>query len=84
MGSKAVSQVFKIIKDNPQLKESLKQELANTLAKGWEATTAKYPILKALEPMKIMQSQKWRIAKAGHLINKIEKQEIHTQKEDNK
>ena len=72
VGSKAVSQGFKVIKDNPQLKESLKQELANTLAKGWEATTAKYPILKALEPMKIMQSQKGRIAQAGHLINKME------------
>ncbi|WP_104719348.1 PBECR2 nuclease fold domain-containing protein [Helicobacter pullorum] len=84
VGSKAVSQGFKVIKDNPQLKESLKQELANTLAKGWEATTAKYPILKALEPMKIMQSQKGRIAQAGHLINKIEKQEIHTQREATK
>ena len=70
VGSKAVSQGFKVIKDNPQLKESLKQELANTLAKGWEATTAKYPILKALEPMKIMQSQKGRIAQAGHIIDK--------------
>ena len=84
VGSKAVSQGFKVIKDNPQLKEALKQELANTLAKGWEATTAKYPILKALQPMKIMQSQKGRIAQAGHLINKIEKQEIHTQREATK
>ncbi|HJF82882.1 PBECR2 nuclease fold domain-containing protein [Helicobacter pullorum] len=84
VGSKAVSQGFKVIKDNPQLKESLKQELANTLAKGWEASVDKYPILKALEPMKIMQSQKGRIAQAGHLINKIEKQEIHTQREATK
>ena len=84
VGSKAVSQGFKVIKDNPQLKEALKRELADTLAKGWEATTKQYPILKALEPMKIMQSQKGRIAQAGHLINKIEKQEIHTQREATK
>ena len=84
VGSKAVSQGFKVIKDNPQLKETLKRELADTLAKGWEASVDKYPILKALEPMKIMQSQKGRIAQAGHLINKIEKQEIHTQREATK
>ena len=84
VGSKAVSQGFKVIKDNPQLKEALKRELADTLAKGWEASVDKYPILKALEPMKIMQSQKGRIAQAGHLINKIEKQEIHTQREATK
>ena len=77
VGSKAVSQGFKVIKDNPQLKETLKRELADTLAKGWEATTAKYPILKALEPMKIMQSQKGRIAQAGHILNKIEKDAIN-------
>lgn len=70
VGSKAVSQGFKVIKDNPQLKEALKRELADTLAKGWEATTKQYPILKALEPMKIMQSQKGRIAQAGHIIDK--------------
>ena len=71
VGSKAVSQGFKVIKDNPQLKETLKRELADTLAKGWEATTAKYPILKALEPMKIMQSQKGRIAQAKPFWNKV-------------
>ena len=80
VGSKAVSQGFKVIKDNPQLKETLKRELADTLAKGWEATTAKYPILKALEPMNIMQSQKGRIAQAGHMITKKEKQEKQKQR----
>ena len=82
VGSKAVSQGFKVIKDNPQLKESLKQELANTLAKGWEASVDKYPILKALEPMKIMQSQKGRIAQAGHLINKMENTHLQQAKEN--
>ncbi len=79
VGSKAVSQGFKVIKDNPQIKESLKQELANTLAKGWEASVDKYPILKVLEPMRIVQSEKARIAQAGYLLNKIEKQNLeHT------
>ena len=70
-GSKAVSQGFKVIKDNPQIKEALKRELADTLAKGWEARGDKYPILKALEPMKIMQIQTARITKAEHFINKL-------------
>ena len=32
VGSKAVSQGFKVLKDNPQIKEALKRELADTLA----------------------------------------------------
>lgn len=75
VGSKALSQGFKVLKDNPQLKEVLKRELADTLAKGWETTTKQYPILKALEPMRIVQSEKGRVAQAGHILKRIEQKE---------
>ena len=52
VGSKAVSQGFKVIKDNPQLKETLKRELADTLSprayennakpKGADSTSGAY------------------------------------------
>ena len=38
-GSVALSKGFRFLKDNPQYKEALKRELADSLAKGWEATT---------------------------------------------
>ena len=45
------------------------------MAKGWETTTKQYPILKALEPMRIVQSEKGRIAQAGHILKRIEQKE---------
>ena len=85
MGSKAVSQGFKVIKDNPQLKEALKRELADTLAKGWEATTKQYPILQSLaRPNYIVQNQKGRVAQAGNVLKGLEKEAIHTQREATK
>ena len=70
VGSKALLQGFKVIKDNPQLKEAIKKELADTLAKGWENASAKYPLLKSLEPVnRIMQNEKGRIAQAGNIID---------------
>ena len=76
VGSKAVSQGFKVIKDNPQLKETLKRELADTLTKGWEATTKQYPILQSIaRPNYIVQNEKGRLAQANNLLNKLEKQE---------
>ena len=85
VGSKAVSQGFKIIKDNPQIKEALKRELADTLAKGWEATTKQYPILQSLaRPNYIVQNQKGRVAQAGNVLKGLEKEAIHTQREATK
>ena len=74
-GSVALSKGFRFVKENPQYKEALKRELADSLAKGWEATTKQYPILKTLEPMRIVQSEKGRIAQAGHILNKLEQKE---------
>lgn len=70
-GSVALTKGFKVLKEKPELKEAVKRELADTLAKGWESATNQYPLLKSLEPVKhIMQSQKGRIAQAGHIIDK--------------
>ena len=75
-GSLAVSKGFKLLKEKPELKEALKKELADTLSKGWESASAKYPLLKSLEPVnRIMQSEKGKIAQAGHLLNKLEQKE---------
>ena len=76
-GSLAVSKGFKLLKEKPELKEALKKELADTLAQGFENASAKYPLLKSLEPVKlnIMQSEKGRIAQANHILNKLEQKE---------
>ncbi|WP_394951884.1 hypothetical protein [uncultured Helicobacter sp.] len=75
-GSVAVSKGFKLLKEKPELKEALKRELADTLSKGWENATDKYPLLKTLEPVKhIMQGEKGRIAQANHILNKLEQKE---------
>ena len=72
-GSAALSKGFKFLKDNPQYKEALKQELANTLERGWEATTKQYPILETIaRPNYIAQNQKGRIAQAGNILNKLQ------------
>lgn len=90
LGGSAGSIAFKKGKDfldkNPKYKEAIKKELADTLAQGFESASKKYPMLNMLKPIKlnIMQSEKGRIAQAGHLLNKIEKQEIHTQRETTK
>lgn len=70
-GSVALTKGFKVLKEKPELKEAVKRELADTLAKGFENASAKYPLLKSLEPVKhIMQSEKGRIAQAGYIIDK--------------
>ena len=75
-GSVAVSKGFKVLKEKPELKEALKKELADTLAKGWENASAKYPLLDLIaKPQYIMQNEKGRLAQAGHILNKLEKEE---------
>lgn len=46
------------------------------IAKGWEATTKQYPILESIaRPNYIVQNEKGRVAQAGHILNKLEKEE---------
>ena len=88
LGGSAGSIAFKKGKDfldkNPKYKEAIKKELADTLSKGWESASKKYPMLDMLKPIKlnIMQSEKGRVAQAGHLIKKIEKQNLEHTKQD--
>lgn len=72
-GSVALSKGFRFLKDNPQYKEALKQELANTIERGWEATTKQYPILETIaRPNYIVQNEKGRLAQAGNVLNKLQ------------
>lgn len=82
-GSIAVSKGFKLLKEKPEFKEAIKKELADTLAKGWENASKKYPLLDLIvKPQYIMQNEKARVAQAGHLIKKIEKQNLEHTKQD--
>ena len=86
LGGSAGSIAFKKGKDfldkNPKYKEAIKKELADTLAKGWESASAKYPLLDLIvKPQYIMQNEKGRIAQAGHLLNKLENSHLKQAKE---
>ena len=79
LGGSAGSIAFKKGKDfldkNPKYKEAIKKELADTLAKGWENASAKYPLLDLIvKPQYIMQNEKARVAQAGHLLKEAEAQ----------
>ncbi|MDY5950238.1 MAG: hypothetical protein SPJ16_03455, partial [Helicobacter sp.] len=73
-GSKAVTQGFKHLKNNPQLKEAVARELANTLAQGFDKAKAKYPLLSMLEPRYIVQNEKGRIVQAKSMLKLAEKE----------
>ncbi|AWK62747.1 hypothetical protein HCN_1626 [Helicobacter cinaedi PAGU611] len=68
IGSKAVTQGFTYLKNNPKLKEAVARELADTLAQGFDKAKAKYPLLSALEPRYIIQNERGRIVQAKVMI----------------
>ena len=74
-GSKAVTQGFKYLKENPQVKEAVARELANTLALGFDKARQKYPLLSLLEPRYIVQNERGRIVQAKAMISELEKKE---------
>ena len=74
VGSKAVTQGFKHLKNNPQLKEAVARELANTLAHGFDKAKAKYPLLSMLEPRYIVQNEKGRIVQAKSMLKLAKKE----------
>lgn len=85
VGSKAIAQGFKAIHKNPEFKEKLTQELANTLGKGWDSAVKQYPILSALEPRRIIaKSNEGRTLQAKHILKEAEKEEIHKLRESTK
>lgn len=85
VGSKAIAQGFKAIHKNPEFKEKLTQELADTLSKGWDSATKAYPILSTLEPRHIIaKSEKGRDLQARHILREAEKEEIYKLRESTK
>ncbi|WP_194145611.1 hypothetical protein, partial [Helicobacter apodemus] len=72
IGSKAVAQGFKALKDNPAFKEKLQQELANTLSRGWESAIKQYPILESLQPRYIIKNEKGRDIQAKGVLKELE------------
>lgn len=80
-GSKAVAQGFKILKQNPQLKEKLVKELADTLAQGFEKAREKYPTLSVLEPRRIIGNEKGRIAQARSMLSQAEQEALKAEQE---
>ncbi|WP_194145520.1 hypothetical protein, partial [Helicobacter apodemus] len=84
IGSKAVAQGFKALKDNPAFKEKLQQELANTLSRGWESAIKQYPILESLEPRYIIKNEKGREIQAQGILREVEKEQIYSLRESAK
>ncbi|ECL5232817.1 DUF3519 domain-containing protein, partial [Campylobacter upsaliensis] len=59
-GSFALKKGFQILEKNPELKEKIINELAHTLAQGFEKAREKYPLLSLLEPRYIVKNEKGR------------------------
>ncbi|WP_141071138.1 hypothetical protein, partial [Campylobacter fetus] len=71
-GVAGIKRANKFLKDNPQFKETFKNELSKTLSSGWENAKAKNPLLKTLETNKyIVQNKKG--ASANDVINAAQK-----------
>ena len=75
VGSKAVAQGFKYLKENPQVKEAVVKELADTLALGFEKAREKYPLLSLLEPRYMVQNQRGRSIQAKSMLKELEKEQ---------
>lgn len=56
-----------------ELKAKLTQELANTLAKGWDSATKAYPILESLEPRYIVKNERGREIQAKNMLESLAK-----------
>ena len=84
IGSKAIAQGFKAISKNPEFKEKLTQELADTLSKGWDSAVKQYPILESLQPRYIVKNEKGRIAQSKAILKEVEKEEIYRLRESTK
>ncbi|MEB2801277.1 PBECR2 nuclease fold domain-containing protein, partial [Campylobacter upsaliensis] len=59
-GSFALKKGFQILEKNPGLKEKIINELAHTLAQGFEKAREKYSLLNLLEPRYIVKNEKGR------------------------
>ncbi|WP_260601993.1 hypothetical protein [Campylobacter fetus] len=71
-GVAGIKRANKFLKDNPQFKETFKNELSKTLSSGWENSKAKNPLLKTLETNKYIIPNEKRV-NANDVINAAEK-----------
>ncbi|HEO8741670.1 TPA: hypothetical protein R1X42_000746, partial [Campylobacter upsaliensis] len=67
-GSFALKKGFQILEKNPELKEKIINELADTLAQGFEKAREKYPLLSLLEPRYIVKNEKGRKIQAKTML----------------
>ncbi|EKA2509840.1 hypothetical protein OI790_001703, partial [Campylobacter upsaliensis] len=74
-GSFALKKGFQILEKNPELKEKIINELADTLAQGFEKAREKYPLLSLLEPRYIVQNEKGRKTQAKTMLKELEREQ---------
>ncbi|HEC1580291.1 TPA: hypothetical protein R1X62_000808 [Campylobacter upsaliensis] len=80
-GSFALKKGFQILEKNPELKEKIINELADTLAQGFEKAREKYPLLSLLEPRYIVKNEKGRKIQAKVMLKEAEQKAIKQEKE---
>ena len=81
VGSKAVTQGFKYLKENPQVKEAVVKELADTLALGFDKARQKYPLLSLLEPRYIVQNERGRKIQAKSMLKEAQEKALKQERE---
>ncbi|HEF3531477.1 TPA: DUF3519 domain-containing protein, partial [Campylobacter upsaliensis] len=74
-GSFALKKGFQILEKNPELKEKIINELAHTLAQGFEKAREKYPLLSLLEPRYIVKNEKGRKIQAKTMLKELEREQ---------
>ncbi|EPS9404466.1 PBECR2 nuclease fold domain-containing protein, partial [Campylobacter upsaliensis] len=74
-GSFALKKSFQILEKNPELKEKIINELADTLAQGFEKVREKYPLLSLLEPRYIVKNEKGRKIQAKTMLKELEREQ---------
>ncbi|EQB9114686.1 PBECR2 nuclease fold domain-containing protein [Campylobacter upsaliensis] len=74
-GSFALKKGFQILEKNPELKEKIINELADTLAQGFEKAREKYPLLSTLEPRYIVKNEKGRKIQAKTMLKELEREQ---------
>ncbi|EPH5974892.1 PBECR2 nuclease fold domain-containing protein, partial [Campylobacter upsaliensis] len=74
-GSFALKKGFQILEKNPELKEKIINELAHTLAQGFEKAREKYPLLNLLEPRYIVKNEKGRKIQAKTMLKELQREQ---------
>ncbi|EFP6868102.1 hypothetical protein OI790_001691, partial [Campylobacter upsaliensis] len=75
VGSFALKKGFQILEKNPELKEKIINELAHTLAQGFEKAREKYSLLNLLEPRYIVKNEKGRKIQAKTMLKELEREQ---------